>query len=608
MPQQSLFPIRFGLQVPRGENLQSAEVMCEGGMDQTQTVLETKPGFAVALTNFEVSLTGGYRRINGYTKFSNSVVPGQGKILGVAVYTPGFIIAARQDGTDATVYNIYSGGGSGWTQLNPSTTSQTGTTHNTTTIDGLSSTSGLAVGQPVTGTGIPANTFIASIVNSTSITISNAATNSATETITFKNPLTYNSNMVVTSCYYNWTGTYVIAFTDGYNPSYTWDGTHFVSLVTTGSAADPNFCQEFTGYYFVAGYSSNKGAIKISAPLNANDWAPLDGAAEVVIGDTITGLKSWRNQLFIFCKSSIYRVIGNSTNILSSTPFTIQQVTDRVGCSEGRTIKEINGDLIFLAPDGLRTIQGTIKIGDTEVGSISRPIQSIVNSINPNTTPCHACVVAKKTQYRLFYNNSNSTQASAPGVMAAIRRFRDGHEDWEFAQLQGILLSCCDSNYWISDGNEYVVHGGYDGFVYRQEQGGTFDGTAIQEVYKTVPLEFGDRAIRKVLHRLTIYCSMGVSTSVPTLNLAVIYDLNKTGTIQPMAITVSNLGQANASTYDSGTLWNSGALYDAQGLPFIRQNIQGSGFLAQFQFNSQNATVPYTIQGFEVEYYPAGRR
>ena len=59
-----------------------------------------------------------------------------------------------------------------------------GTTNTNTTVD-MVSTAGVVVGMSVTGTGIPVNTIVSTITPNTSITISNAATNSATENLTF---------------------------------------------------------------------------------------------------------------------------------------------------------------------------------------------------------------------------------------------------------------------------------------------------------------------------------------------------------------------------------------------------------------------------------------
>lgn len=60
-----------------------------------------------------------------------------------------------------------------------STIQTTGNTHTSTSIDALGSTTNMQVGMPICGPGVPLNTTIASIVNSSSITISNAATASS---------------------------------------------------------------------------------------------------------------------------------------------------------------------------------------------------------------------------------------------------------------------------------------------------------------------------------------------------------------------------------------------------------------------------------------------
>ena len=59
------------------------------------------------------------------------------------------------------------------------------TTSGSTAVTGLTSTANLTVGMPISGTGIPANATIASITNSTAITISANATAAGTPSLTF---------------------------------------------------------------------------------------------------------------------------------------------------------------------------------------------------------------------------------------------------------------------------------------------------------------------------------------------------------------------------------------------------------------------------------------
>lgn len=62
---------------------------------------------------------------------------------------------------------------------------ESATTNTSTSITGIGDTAEIIAGQTVTGTGIPASTTVSSVDGKTAITISNAATASATVTLTF---------------------------------------------------------------------------------------------------------------------------------------------------------------------------------------------------------------------------------------------------------------------------------------------------------------------------------------------------------------------------------------------------------------------------------------
>jgi autotransporter-associated beta strand protein len=80
--------------------------------------------------------------------------------------------------------------------FNPATFTLTGNTHSTTTVDGLSSTAMLYVGQPVSGAGIPAGDTIATIAGPTSITLTTAASATATGvTLTFTGSFDLNNTL-----------------------------------------------------------------------------------------------------------------------------------------------------------------------------------------------------------------------------------------------------------------------------------------------------------------------------------------------------------------------------------------------------------------------------
>ena len=54
--------------MPQTSQQQPFPVACEGGLIKDTSVLAMPPGACKKLENFEPSITGGYRRINGFTK------------------------------------------------------------------------------------------------------------------------------------------------------------------------------------------------------------------------------------------------------------------------------------------------------------------------------------------------------------------------------------------------------------------------------------------------------------------------------------------------------------------------------------------------------------
>ena len=94
-------------------------VACAGGLNKSSNSIDLlrTPGVATVLQNFESSTAGGYRRINGFTKYKVGSVTatqptgGTTNILGVFPYADGVIVAA---GT-----NIYfSNDGATWIEIN----------------------------------------------------------------------------------------------------------------------------------------------------------------------------------------------------------------------------------------------------------------------------------------------------------------------------------------------------------------------------------------------------------------------------------------------------------------------------------------------------------
>ena len=81
-------------QVTAPEYISPYVVTTSGGLVLDRDVYTMPVGAATILRNFEPSVKGGYRRIDGTTKYSSTQVNGSAKVTGVAVFYSGVVAVA----------------------------------------------------------------------------------------------------------------------------------------------------------------------------------------------------------------------------------------------------------------------------------------------------------------------------------------------------------------------------------------------------------------------------------------------------------------------------------------------------------------------------------
>jgi hypothetical protein len=403
---------------------------------------------------------------------------------------------------------------------------------------------------------------------------------------------------------YNWAGTEKLIMADHGAANYaaTWDGSTYTLMngaIGSGSGTAPTAPHECHDFKYHMFYTQGN-LLTWSAPYDENNFTPADGAGEVNIKDTITGLKTFRDAMFIFCRNSIHKLTGSSVE-----DFKIEPVSRNVGCVSSESIQEIGGNVVFLAHDGLRTIAGTDRIGDVELGTISKPIHVRLKGIREDTGDIYSMIVRKKNQYRLFFAKTSDSEVVSPGVIATLTRQTDpqvaGNVGWEFSDITGIKPSYCTSDY-IDTTTELILHGGYsDGIIYKQESGNTFNGTAINAIYRTPDYNFGDVGLRKNTQRFIL-----TATYEGTVNATVkfVYDFGSDAVPQPAAYTVASpvsLPVYGVASYGS-------AIYGGQPTALTRLSGEGSGFTIALRFEHNASEAPFVIKDFQIEVTPGGRR
>ena len=584
------------------DSVSTFRAVCRGGLNTGADVLslgEESPGSAIQLLNYEPNLEGGYRRLTGFAN-NFGTVPGTGSVLGIAVangVNQG-VLACRTPSSG----NNYLHHWNFYFEFTVSSDSNltVGETISERTSSGDSSTS-----TGVTGTLISksSNTIVVNFGRIPTATFTNGNSISddgfGTSTTITSVPAVKGWTAVSTSGSPTMTGVSKVRFTeinfgtpkvvltDGINPAATYDGSTYTQITDSNAPTDPKIGAEFQNHLFLAGDPAQPSNLFFSAPTAETDFSPANGGGVINVGFAIVAIKKFRNVLFIFGKNNIKRLVGDN-----SANFVLESVTSNLGCLSTDSVIELGGDLLFLAPDGIRPIGGTNKIGDVNLETLSKNIQSTVRNVitSEDLDALSSVIIRSKSQFRYMFSTSSSQ-----GILGALREYK-GNIGFEFAQTFGLECTCADSGYIEQE--EFVLHGASSGKVFQQESGNSFDTSNILSIFKTPFVYMGNPEQRKTFYSTSTYMSAEGNFSVA---LSVTYDYDNTDISTPDNLTLSTTSPG--AFFDRGTnvaVFDTTDIFDGNPSPVESVTFSGSGKAIALTFVTDDTNESHSIQGFTI--------
>ena len=537
---------------------------CEGGLDKSSSSFELlrRPGAATLLENFEVDIAGGYRRINGYSILGGASAANPSTdddILGLHVYADGVIAC-----TSTNVY--FTLDGVTWLQINKGSVAAGGDDY--TAFTGRSAAARTSQGLAHFTTYEGASDYGEVIIT--------------------------DEGSGVLPFYFKMTGTGAALSSR----------TFFAKTITVSSTVYPKFCTIHDKHLVVGGAATAPNTIYYSGTGDIDDFTTT-GSGSIVLDDQVVGLKSFREDLIIFCRNSIWKL----SNINNSSTIAVAPITKNIGCLDGKSIQEIGGDLVFLAPDGIRTLAGTVRIGDVELGTVSRAIQPVIKFIADNigTYTISTIVIRDKSQYRLYYGTS-STGGSSRGIIGTLKTNEQGFTQFQWSETVGIDASAAAASGFNYNGVEKHYHGDYAGRVFNHDIGDNFldSGNTASNIiskYQTPDLDYGDLGTLKTLKYLKL--SITPEGTVDT-SLRIRYNFDDLDSPQPTdySLSIPKPSLFGTAVFGATAAHKFGAASD----PITRQVIEGSGHSNYFRVFSDNQNAPYTVNGLYIDYTPSGRQ
>lgn len=658
------------------DGLQTYPFEFRGGLISNLSPLQhgtQAPGSARLLKNFEPSTDGGYKRIEGYDKYSSSFVPAYGEpvVQGSGQTGTTLILAniftAPVEGSTFTIagvtgtYTVATAGVSfsgtnkqatltltaslasspadkavvtftshtgtikgvvAWNDTvlsyrNSDIYSTTGTTHTkvskpaygTVLVNGGSQTGATLNVDGLTGTPQIGDTFSIAGVEKVYTVLAVPTVTSGAAALSINPSLASspadNAAITMLSCdrsggsklrfaKYRVAGVDNVAGVDGVNAPFIWNGTTFTEM--TSAPADV-VGASFIAYHKNQMFFAKGETLTFTSPYTDTDFNVANGSGVIAIGGNITGIIPFREALIIFTDKTIQQLVGNTLQ-----DFVLQPVTKNVGCVAPDTIQEIGGDVIFLGPEGLRLFSATDRVGDFNLGVVSKPIQNEMTSLIVSSTSFASCVIKQKSQYRIFgYNTTGTSTANSKGVLGT-QMVGDNTSTMSWAETLGIKAFVADGDY--ENQTETIVFAHDDGYIYQMESGNSFDGSNIIASFATPFVSINDPRIRKTFYKLFLYTDPegGVTTSV---NLKLDFDTQ--GSIQPDTIELSN------ETSIVGFYGSSGARYGTTtyGSKLVKQfetQVVGSAFSVSLQFVSDGQNPPFSLDAATLEFATHDRR
>lgn len=658
------------------DGLQTYPFEFRGGLISNLSPLQhgtQAPGSARLLKNFEPSTDGGYKRIEGYDKYSSSFVPayGEPKVQGSGQTGTTLVLAniytAPVEGSTFTIagvtgtYTIDTAGVSfnstykqatltlttslasspadkaavtftshtgtikgvvAWNETvmsyrNSDIYTTTGTTH--TKVSKPSYGTVLVNGGAQTGTtlnvdgltGLPqiGDTFSVAGVEKVYTVLAVPTVTSGAAGLSIYPALASspadNAAITMLSCdrsgggklrvaKYRVAGVDKVAGVDGVNTPFTWNGTTFVEM--TGAPSDV-VGASFIAYHKNQMFFAKGEVLTFTSPYTDSDFSAANGSGVINVGGVITGIIPFREALVIFTDKTISQLVGNTLQ-----DFVLQPVTKNVGCVAPDTIQEIGGDVIFLGPEGLRLFSATDRVGDFNLGVVSKPIQNEMTALIAASSSFASCVIKQKSQYRILgYNATGLSTSNSKGVLGT-QMVGDNTSTMAWAETVGIKAYVADGDY--ENQTETLVFAHDDGYIYEMESGNSFDGTNIIASFATPFVSINDPRIRKTFYKLFLYTDPqgGVTTSV---NLKLDFDTQ--GSIQPDTIQLSN------EAGSVGFYGSSGARYGTTvfGSKLVKQfetQVIGSAFSVSLQFVSDGQNPPFSLDAATLEFATHDRR
>jgi hypothetical protein len=392
---------------------------------------------------------------------------------------------------------------------------------------------------------------------------------------------------------FNLDGDDKVVFVDGTNYPVVYNTSgNTATFMTSANSTDVLGAEHVAVFKGTAFYAKGNN-VYFTAPFTVDDFSVANGAGSINVGNDVTGLVVFRDQLIIFTTSTIKRLTGNT-----SADFQVSPITDRIGCVNGDTIQEVGGDIMYLAPDGIRLLSATDRIGDFGLDIASDSIFKDANTFISNSSIFSSVLLREKAQYRIFSYVASEQDSTAKGLIAT-KFVSQGATGISWATTKGIKAYVADGRY--SGSQETIAFANDDGYIYVLDTGSDFDGADIEAIYESPFMPLTDPQLRKTFYKMTLYAE---PTGSMSLDVNLKFDFasgTSTAVVQPQTITVSSTGSSVFLYGGTGSVFGT-ATFGGELDAIYNTNVIGSGKTIALRIEDKSTNPTFTLDTALLEF------
>jgi hypothetical protein len=364
---------------------------------------------------------------------------------------------------------------------------------------------------------------------------------------------------------------------DGVNRAFEFDGTVFAPIYTGMTTDTPSHVYEHKYHLFLSFDSSSQH----SAPGEPYQWSLVVGADELGLGDQVTGYISMPGgetsaTLAMFTRNSIAMLYGNSV-----ADWNLVHYKKEAGAIEGSA--QLIGNTFMLDDRGIVKLSTSQAYGNFSDATESQLIQPWLAT--KKTILNTSCVVRDMNQYWLFFSDKTALCCTVDnGEIVASMPMSFPHE---------ITCACSTED---TSGNEVVMLGSSEGYVYQLYKGTSFDGEPLEWYLSLAYDFFKSPTVNKRFRKSTFEVS---GTGYAEFNFSYELSYGSTDVAQP-SITKSAVS-LSPEYWDSFT-WDNFIWDGASLLPSgIRMTGSGTNMSIQLSGNC-DCNTPLKFSGALVQY------